>query len=666
MFLVNKFLGLNNKIISIVINEDEGNQRAIKLDTYTTLDSVRKQLASDIKMYDNMLFIGPQGAIINEQTIYLKDVLTGENQNILKIKKPKGFDRKELIDIFKLEYGLTISKDGTKHFENAFKDLEMNISNGHFYSEQESYKYNHQELYLKNIVSSLGAILPWSTVPSISAGIFTSYEQKDQDGHSIDSSTKCSVNYYVKLRIDIAKISPTDALKQSVNTALSSTDPYKGLQEITEKFGEYVVLGIEIGGKEIKIDNLSMVSQQKTDTSMLDTNINLSTNIIGKVSTGVVLRSDTTLDSSSHIESSYSNVFGGDKGRYEKGDFAGWRNSLDDFKSMAIISYKSIEPIFNVLESDMIQEIIKIIMGKKILHAGRIRLIDMTFSSVGAYQHELILPSKLSYLEPKECKIFASVSNLDDKSYDVFNIKITYVKNKIYFLLHVITHDTNNELNKREKRYQLEVGWLLIDYPKSLIDESKYSIDDTEIGESKVEEILQNKVSCFLTIPAYRGPENNISSIATGIFYHEKSSLKLFGYDVKFQEQSKIDQIDPNFKIEHCSIQLTSESGQPIAGLKVKKDSLFNFKKSASSRDIIRYENPPWVNENIKFYSLFIDEKHLGFATHNSKSIVFKCIYENRNVGEEIQISYFHICPKSSKSYKFFGKTKILVEDFED
>lgn len=547
MFLVNKFFDTNNKIISIVINDDEGNPRAIKLNTNMTLDSVRKQLKNDINMYDNMLFIGPQGVIINEPIIQLEDVLTGESQTILKIKKPKEFDRKELIDIFKLQYGLTISKNGSKHFGNAFKDLDINISNGHFYSEQESYNYSHQELYLKNIVSSVNAVLPWSAIPSISAGIFTSYEQKDRDGHSIDLSTKCSVNYYVKSLINIVKISPTNILRQSVKKALSSTDPYKSLQEVTEKFGEYVVLGIEIGGKEIKIDNLSTVSQQKIDTSILDTSINLSANIVGKASTGVVLRSDTTLDSSSHIESSYSNVFGGDKSKYEKGDFAGWRDSLDDYKNWNIISYKSIEPIFNVLENDLLQEIIKIIMGKKILHVERIKLIDMNFSSSGAYQHELILPSKLSYLKPKDCKIFASVSNLDDKSHDVFNIKTTYTKNKIHFLLHIITHDINNELNE-DKKYQLEVGWLLISYPNSLIENFKYSIDDTEIGESKVEDILQKKVSCFLTIPAYRGPEYNITSIATGIFYCEELSLKLFGYDVKFQKQSNI---DPNFKIDH-------------------------------------------------------------------------------------------------------------------
>lgn len=113
-------------------------------------------------------------------------------------------------------------------------------------------------------------------------------------------------------------------------------------------------------------------------------------------------------------------------------------------------------------------------------------------------------------------------------------------------------------------------------------------------------------------------------------------------------------------------IQLSSGSGQPIAGLKVKKDSLFSFKKPASSRNITKYENPPCVNENIIFYSIFLDEKHLGFATHNSKSMVFRPINANSNVGEEVQISYFQIRPKSSKSYKFFAQVKILVEEFED
>lgn len=263
----------SSKEISVIINE--GPPLARQLNTESTLEYIREQLTNpDEKLciYDNMSFIGPNGEIerIDESKKSLKETLTGEKGEILKIKKPLNYlDEREVIDKYKLEHGMKISEDGLIHSkEKVFKFAkpiknQLIIHRCHKYDHKTETCRNSYEKYgLKYFIAGVNASLPWSL---LSVNFSVSHERNNKKTDSIESSTTYDVEDHVRSIIKITSIVPTFEFKQAVEKALESSDSHSELKKVTEKFGEYIILEMKLGGKEISIKRSSTFAQQETN-----------------------------------------------------------------------------------------------------------------------------------------------------------------------------------------------------------------------------------------------------------------------------------------------------------------------------------------------------------------------------------------------------------------
>lgn len=228
-------------------------------------------------------------------------------------------------------------------------------------------------------------------------------------------------------------------------------------------------------------------------------------------------------------------IFGGNTDKYKKDDLNEWKDSLTDSTKWEIISYDKIEPIFSILDEELRQEVIKIIIGRKILQIGRDSIGNLKLFPNRPYKHELkISPSLQSSLQ--DCQIFASIMN---KEKDVFSIQVVHSDCSASILLHRISDDDKN----KPKYYNLRIGWIIIGYPSDFInvmDEFKVNTSNTVFRDTSIQ--FQKQGFCLLANCAYKAPKESDSNpfesnIVAGVCFCENSILKAFAYDLKSKEK---------------------------------------------------------------------------------------------------------------------------------
>ncbi|CAI2178945.1 13046_t:CDS:2 [Funneliformis geosporum] len=634
---ISDFVNLNTardtRDISVKINE--GPSLALELDTNLTLEHIRNHFSNpdeELCIYDNMSFNGPKGKITqnDESRKRLGDILIKEGSlEILKILKPLDYpDEREVINKFNLDCGLKISSYGPTRSQKkalVFKKPKTPIEIHKSQYEENVVKIcttSHEELCLKNLIGGVKAALPWSPLSAgLSSGFSLSHERKNQTTHHKETSTDYNVDICVKLRgmINKNEISPTEEFKKDVDEALNSKDPFIELQKLTEQYGEYIILKVKLGGKGLKIINkkLSETAQQKSN----------------KFSFGF------------NVDSKFA--FGGDKIKYEN-DVQGWKDSLVDFTKWEIIEYEEIEPIFNILDEEQRNKVIKIIVEQKILFRKK-ESIKVGFSSNSVpYKHELKIPPTLQY-DLKKCQIFASVSG--EKR--VFSVRVVYVSNSSASLL---LHKIGNK-KKYECYYNLQIDWIIIGYPSNFkMDEFKVISSDNTVDSNSIEiyDQFQKQELCLLATCAYNAPEesNNSpfkSNIVAGVhFCCDDSKLKAFRFTYDL-ESLKFDHLDEN-KLSNYFINYSL----------IKTPSAYYTlsKKISLERSYILYDVSDkhlWIraDKDLKFVSLFNlfnqsnpNDSNLGFANITSEHLVFKSLQSYTK--KELHISYFCAPPEQT------------------
>ncbi|PKY40971.1 hypothetical protein RhiirA4_539246 [Rhizophagus irregularis] len=641
----NFFCGFINssKEISVIINEDPPLAR--QLNTESTLEYIREQLSNpDEKLciYDNMSFIGPNGEIerINESRKRLKETLTGEKGEILKIKKSLDcLDEREVIDKYKLEYGKKISEDGLIHSEEKAFEFAKPITNQlkiykcHKYDHKTETCSNSYEKYcLKYFIASVNATLPWSP---LSVNFSVSHEHNNSETDSRESSTTYDVEDHVRSIIKITSIFPTVKFKQAVEKALESSDSFSELKKITEKFGEYVILEMKLGGKAINIKRSSTIAQQKTNVKSSSGGVKLNTNNIvgGELSGSYVHGVNGSCSSKRALNN--SKIYGGNKNKCKKDDLNEWEDSLSDSSKWEIISYDKIEPIFSILDKELRQKVIKIVIGRKILEIRKVPINNLELFPNRPYKHELKIPPSLQS-NLRDCQIFASIMNKEKKK-DVFSIQVVHSDCSASILLHRISDDDEN----KPKHYNLWIGWIIIGYPNdftNVMDEFKVDTSNTVFSDTSIK--FQKQELCLLANCAYEAPKESNSNpfesnIVAGVCFCEDSTLKAFTYDLKSKKQK----VNMNtFSTHYSLIQIPSESNQTYFEFKKK----WRFFPRSYSTFVNKQEQPLWECDNdLIFFSLLSDNSNLGFACITPKKLLFKPL--NEPACEQLQISYFRM-----------------------
>ncbi|CAG8653998.1 26304_t:CDS:2, partial [Dentiscutata erythropus] len=318
---------------------------------------------------------------------------------------------------------------------------------------------------------------------------------------------------------------------------------------------------------------------------------------------------------------------GGNRNIYNDDDQRAWIDSLSDWKNWAVIDYVA-EPIFNLLNEEQRNQIIKKIIGKRILEKG---IIHIERSNIGPYHsHNLSKKINECLKKKKDRQIFVSI--ISKKRKDVYSVRVVRntKTNEHTLLIHCI------EGNKRE--IELRVRWIIIGYPDS------FNYVEPEFNHSRIESInnylistghlgylipIENLDNYFPLITCVQDVESSdkfeMANIAIGINFLQTKAL-IFAYNT---ELCKTCEIDKNFKakfsINYSTIPDYNNYLQPIS-----------WKK--------RHWN--WTNLNFKSKDVFYKEKNnkiegkkrgkdgkeklvciyneKGFVSYDSKSLGFR------------------------------------------
>ncbi|CAG8481842.1 10563_t:CDS:2 [Acaulospora morrowiae] len=420
-----------------------------------TLECIRMQFSNcedEVYIDDSMSFISPNGLMIErsrESTITLKEVLIDMKTLIIE-KSRMHLDEKAIVEIYNLEYGVKMSNNILVRSK-----MKAIMFTGSINIEEDQYDQKHTKvcknsydnLCVRNSIAdeNISTVLPWSPLSlSLPASSHT------------DSSTTYDINMSVKLMVEVTEkrvVLPTNEFKNAVMEALKHEDAFLELKRITEMYGEYIILKAKIGGKILRI---------KVDESLNFTHSKQ--RISGEVF--------------NHSNKNYfwktESILGGNKHEYEN-DFNRWKNSLKDYKKWVVISYDRIELIFNILDEGLRQEIIKIIVGQKILFSAQDQIEVFLRSGPIPYEHELHIPPDLQS-DIKSYQIIASAIN--KKTKEEFFMKVFYTSDSSASLLLYMINERDEEIimkctgkiKNKVQRYNIEICWMIIGYPKDFIN----------------------------------------------------------------------------------------------------------------------------------------------------------------------------------------------------
>ncbi|CAG8451327.1 7132_t:CDS:2 [Acaulospora morrowiae] len=535
--------------ICIKIDNDDGMK--IKLDDKLTLKDVRNRFSihqkedDGIYIYTNMLFYN-NGCIqrCEEEVRLWKDNLV---DGYLCVKTSKNIsnipNEQELVKICKMEYGLKTSKDeSTRSNKKAFV-IEPNCTFQITYdvitkTVKEIINNTYEGLCNKNSIvgANVKEILPWST---LNVKISLAHENTKKSTHKEESSENYETEYFQKAVIacdDKNKILPTEDFIYAVKEALNDDNPMDKLKKVTNDFGEYVILKMRIGGKlrkreiSAKIENTLNKYQSRTangDLQIIEVTMN-NTN-------------ERKLNISSYKEVNESKPFGGNTNLFIN-DLDGWKKSLDDYIKWAVISYETVEPIFNILQEELREEVIKIILGRRILYSIVDPVNNIRFSGYRPYIHDLKIPATLKF-DLKECNIFAYIMSKNQDN--VYSVQVIHIENKSPSLL---IHRIYNP--EKKNKHDLLICWMITGYPNNFIKvDSEFQIMDQfkelEINNHDEVRITENFQEhhvlsiCVQNIPREGRDFLSTPDITSGVhFINKKPHLyaRIFSYDLEKQK----------------------------------------------------------------------------------------------------------------------------------
>ncbi|CAG8719139.1 8428_t:CDS:2, partial [Cetraspora pellucida] len=531
----------------------------------STLDDVRRQLSNEgdlICISDNMYFCSPSAIILraSESNKLLKDVLF--KNNILQIKKLPNVNKKNVIlKKCKLEYGINMTDEGPKIAnEIALEFLSENIMDElHFEKvSKETYENSFEDFLRKNLMANVKASINFL---HLSIGLGVAHERSSTNTNNTNFFSTHEIMLLQKYSFKIGNVKPTKKFQEDVEDALNSNDP-EAFKNLCEKYGEFIARKVKIGGK------IQKISYYNASSLMLDKLKNWSSS--GKIGSGIV--GDINLEYSKNqginLYSSVSSattctrVYGGDKSKFRQYDL--WLNSLNDYESLCAIEYDDLIPIFDLLDPELRQKVIKKIRNEKILYSAKFSVKFKIFPHNYSYTHELEIPPDLKP-NLKEYKIFITVMSTENQG-DEISTRVIYTSD--YSSATLVLHRLSE--SKGTQSFNLQIGWIIIGHPKSF----QYKCHDFHITHSCEVKCRENSIGNYgqiqghslLATCAQRMPQQSEvvpmnSKLVTGVhFYCESQQLKAcsFIYDLEskrcFKQNNHQELSD---LIIHCSYDIS-------------------------------------------------------------------------------------------------------------
>ncbi|CAG8580249.1 16267_t:CDS:2, partial [Dentiscutata erythropus] len=601
------------KEILIKINDDfpvAYDKLGEKFTLDSTLNDVRRQLSDEneiICIQDNMYFCSPSSIILrdSESNKLLKDVLSKDN--ILQIRKLPNVNKKNVIlKNCKLEYGINMTDEGPKIANEVALEFSQNIMDEpHFGKvDKETYENSFEDFLRKNLIADVKASVNFL---HLSIGLGMAHECSSTNINNTKFFSTHEITLLQKYSFKIGNIKPTEKFKKEVEDALNSHEP-KAFKNICEKYGEFIA-------RKVKIANGKLGSE-----------------IVGGINFEYSKNQGINISSSISSVTTYTRVYGGDKSKFHQGniDFDFWLNSLNDYERLCAIEYEDLIPMFDLLDPELHQKVIKKTINEKIIYSTKDPVEFTMLPHEYSYYHKLKIPTDLMP-NLKEYKIFVSVMSTKKqgdktkKQGDEISTRVVYTSD--YSSATLALHRLSE--SKGAQIFSLQIGWIIIGHPKSF----KYECHDFHVTHSC-------EVKCW---------ENSIGNYDQ--FDNIQGHSLLATCAQRIPQQSEVIPMNSKLVTElsdliiHCGI-IRSESCSN--DLKLNKKKGFSFsKKSYICYDISGSQNTPlWTHDKLTFVNILQnacpDSCTAGFIilSPTPKYLVF-----NQNVPKDLQISYFCIAP---------------------
>ncbi|CAG8830117.1 41215_t:CDS:2, partial [Gigaspora margarita] len=630
-----------------------------------TLNDVRNQLSDEdeiIRIQDNMDFY-----------VLFED-------NTLIIRKSSKVNEKIILEKCKLKYGINMTDEGPKIANTIALDFSQDtniimeeLSIFTEKTDNKTYENSFEDFLGKNLIADMTASTEFL---HSSIGFGVSHEYSSTNTNSTKFSSTHEIMLLPKCIFEIGNVKPTEEFKTEVELALNSDRPKEEFKNICEKYGEFIAHKVKIGGK-VQTISYSNASNLKLDKlKNWSANGKLGSEIVGGVNFGYSMNQEINEYSSISSVKTYTRVYGGDKSNFRQNNIDSWRDSLNDYESWCAIEYDDLVHIFDLLDPELRQKVIKMTHNEKILYSTKDSVEFTMLPHDYSYCHKLKIPSDLM-LNLKEYKIFASVMSTKKQSDktkkqdgktkkqgDKISTRVIYTSDSSAI---VVLHRISESKRKQSKSFNLQIGWIIVGHPKSF----KFECHDWHITHS-CEEYVKNwekkSISIYqfdeirnhslLATCAQRIPQQSEiipmkSKLATGVhFCYESQQLKAcyFIYDLEsmkcFKQNNHTELSD---LIIHCSIVSQNSPISYLNNLQLnKKRRLGMHKKPYILYNIPEQNTPLWTHDRLTFVNILQNANacpnncNAGFIilSPNPKYLEF-----SQNNLKDLEISYFCLAP---------------------
>ncbi|CAG8502808.1 3711_t:CDS:2, partial [Dentiscutata heterogama] len=382
---------------------------------------------------------------------------------------------------------------------------------------------------------------------------------------------KYSCTKFQKAVIDFSKscFTPRDEFLQEIDNALNEeTNDRKimKLREISATYGHFYAQRIYFGGAIIQ----TIKSESSSEDLEAETNVQ---NIRTEANLNITHGARDQTKSNNKSMDSKTRIIGGDPTKYYECGIVSWQESLkDDFFNWEIIGYDNIYPIFEILDNERRNKILKV-LDQRILKAN---VVDITMNLERIDPYVYPLNEELTEISNiNECQIFASIMNENNKDKKVYALHVNYAaENTPVIVVHLVQskkRSKNKSIRSRNKSKSssIKLGWIIVGPP------TFFGFDLTEfpvILKSCNCSISKMNNQYIATIPEHQGcilgtcvlkaeevKYPSKSKVIVGSHFTGEKSACLFAYSLENRTEPVDDEtVSQRLTLNFCTVESNS------------------------------------------------------------------------------------------------------------
>ncbi|CAB4430327.1 unnamed protein product [Rhizophagus irregularis] len=461
----NIFSNIKNAIVIVKAIDDPPSQppKSVRLSLSDNLFTIRKELEKDSSINDTLLFSQKyfennkyEFAEINleKEKYFLLNEIIYESEKILYLKKSSKLDWNYFNELRKLDYGRTITSEGTKRAnKRAFKmkNCEMTELGAEGCQKKHvKFKSIEERMMKTNLFFSCDI----SVQNFAELGI--SVDKLKNEKFNIETDSSYHFTEYGKISLKFSNyLEPTPEFVEAVKEAIKSKN-IGDFKQIIEEFGQFIPTEVILGGRAYFNDFEISTGYFAEDSNENATNAN-----IGGVEVKLASSSNHLKGKSNYFKLQCTKLIGGEQINLENFDEETWVKSLKDYKTWDCIEFRGPISIFQSLPKDLHEQIIKSV-GKRIHYATTEDLYYHLEEIGRPKKFELnIPPNILKIIQNKaaDCNIFATVIDVDESKNAFFTCQVLCPPDgKPSLIIHCI------QKKFRKRKCDLKINWMIIGF----------------------------------------------------------------------------------------------------------------------------------------------------------------------------------------------------------